>query len=127
MSEREPPAQLLLGLLPGIGRGPRREGVFALWLTLRVAQDFHLDPPLPERLARKRITALGARLSSLTLPAPLRRALNTTVQQLVSAGPEDIPQILGQLVAPAREATGAEAAEALGLAVQASRQRLRDR
>jgi hypothetical protein len=127
MTEREAPAQLLLGLLPGIGRGPRREGVFALWLTLRVAQDFHLDPPLPERMVRKRITALAARLSSLTLPAPLRRALNATVQQLVNARPEDIPQILTQLVAPAREATGAEAAEALGHAAQAARLRLRER
>ena len=127
MSEREPPAQALLELLPGIGRGPRREGVFALWLTLRVAQDFLLEPPLPERLVRKRIAALGTRLSSLTLPAPLRRALNATVQQLMSAGPEEIPQILGQLVAPAREATGAEAAEALGQAMQAARLRLKER
>lgn len=127
MSEREPPAHQLLGLLPGIGRGPRREGVFALWLTLRVAQDFHLEPPLPERQVRRRIAALGTRLSSLTLPAPLRRALNATVQQLASARVDDIPQILSQLVAPAREATGSEAAEALSHAAQASRGRLKDR
>lgn len=127
MTEREPPVQTLLALLPGFGRGPKREGVFALWLTLRVAQDFHLDPPLPERLVRRRIAALATRLSSLTLPAPLRRALNATVQQLVDAGPEDIPQILNQLVAPAREATGTEAAEALRHAAQAAGLRLKDR
>jgi hypothetical protein len=127
MSERGSAAHQLLGLLPGIGRGPRREGVFALWLTLRVAQDFHLEPPLPDRQARRRIAALGTRLSSLTLPAPLRRALNATVQQLASARPEEIPQILSQLVAPAREATGAEAADAVSHAVQAARLRLRER
>ncbi len=126
MSERLPPAHVLLGLLPGIGRGPRREGVFALWLTLRVAQDFHLDPPLSDRLVRRRITALGVRLSSLTLPAPLRRALNATVLQLASARAEEIPGILSQLVAPAREGAGLEAAEAIGQAVQAARQRLKD-
>ncbi len=127
MSEREPPAHVLLGLLPGIGRGPKREGVFALWLTLRVAQDFHLDPPLPERQVKRRISALATRLSSLTLPAPLRRALNATVLQLGSAKPEEIAQILSQLVAPAREATGAEAAEAIGQAVQVARGRGRER
>ena len=127
MSERLTPAHLLLGLLPEIGRGPRREGVFALWLTLRVAQDFHLDPPLSDRLVRRRITALGSRLSSLTLPAPLRRALHATVLQLASARAEEIPGILSQLVAPAREGAGAEAAEAIGQAVQAARQRLKDR
>ncbi|HKV74112.1 MAG TPA: hypothetical protein VJN95_06310 [Gemmatimonadales bacterium] len=127
MSEREPPAHVLLSLLPGIGRGPKREGVFALWLTLRVAQDFHLDPPLPERQVKRRISALATRLSSLTLPAPLRRALNATVLQLASAKPEEIAQILSQLVAPAREATGAEAAEAIGQAVVVARARWRER
>ncbi|MEO8032008.1 MAG: hypothetical protein ABJC74_15875 [Gemmatimonadota bacterium] len=127
MSDRLPPAHLLLGLLPGISRGPRREGVFALWLTLRVAQDFHLDPPLSDRLVRRRVTALGVRLSSLTLPAPLRRALHAAVLQLASARAEEIPGILSQLVAPAREGAGTEAAEAIGQAVQTARQRLKDR
>jgi hypothetical protein len=127
MTDRLPPTQVLLDLLPGIGRGPRREGVFALWLTLRVAQDFHLDPPLPERLVRKRITALGTRLSSLTLPAPLRRALGAAVMQLASARAEEIPGILSQLVAPAREGAGAEAAEAIGQAALMSRQKVKER
>lgn len=127
MSERPAPAQTLLGLLPGIGRGPKREGVFALWLTLRVAQDFHLDPPLPERMVKRRIAALGTRLSSLTLPGPLRRALTSAVMQLASARADEIAGILSQLVAPAREGAGAEAAEAMGQAVQAARQRMKER
>ncbi len=119
----------LLELLPALHRGPRREGVFALWLTVRVALDLLLDPPLADRAVRKRISALEARLSSLTLPAPLRRALNAALPQLAAAvgTPAEVPQILSQLVAPAREAAGPEAGEAVNRAAQAARQRLRER
>ena len=119
----------LLELLPALSRGPRREGVFALWLTVRVALDLLLDPPLADRAVRKRISALELRLSSLTLPAPLRRALNAALPQLATAvgTPTEVPQILSQLVAPAREAAGPEAGEAVNRAAQAARQRLRDR
>jgi len=71
MSGWDPDATSLLGLLPQTGRGPRREGIFALWLTVRVAQDLLRDPP-PERAHRRRLQALEHRLSSLTLPPPLR-------------------------------------------------------
>lgn len=119
----------LLELLPALSRGPRREGVFALWLTVRVALDLLLDPPLADRAVRKRISALELRLSSLTLPAPLRRALNAALPQLATAvgTPTEVPQILSQLVAPAREAAGPEAGDAVNRAAQAARQRLRDR
>jgi hypothetical protein len=39
MTGWDPAATALIGLLPQTGRGPRREGIFALWLTVRVAQD----------------------------------------------------------------------------------------
>jgi hypothetical protein len=119
----------LLELLPALSRGPRREGVFALWLIVRVALDLLLDPPLAERAVRRRIAALELRLSSLTLPAPLRRALNAALPQLATAAgtPAEVPQILSQLVAPAREAAGPEAGEAVNRAALAARQRLRER
>ena len=53
MSAWDPDATSLLGLLPQTGRGPRREGIFALWLTVRVAQDLLRDPP-SERAHRRR-------------------------------------------------------------------------
>jgi len=119
----------LLQLLPALNRGPRREGVFALWLTVRVALDLLLEPPLAERAVRKRIAALELRLSSLTLPAPLRRALNAALPHLViaAATPAEVPQLLSQLVATAREAAGPEAGEAVNRAVHVARQRLRER
>jgi hypothetical protein len=120
----DPAATALLQLLPRTGRGPRREGIFALWLTVRVAQDLVRDPPA-ERAHRRRLQALEHRLSSLTLPPPLRRALAAAMSQLRDARPETAVQVLSQLVAPARESGGAEAGEALSHAARAARAVLR--
>ena len=124
MNDWDPPQSALLSLLPQIGRGPRRGGIFALWLTLRVAQDVLLDPPPPERGQRRRVQALERRLSSLTMPPPLRRALGAATSQLRDASPETAAQVLSQLVAPARETGGAEAGEAVALAARLARQAL---
>jgi len=118
----EPPADDLLPLLARTVRGPRREGVYALWLTLRVAEGYLADPPLPERATRRRLAALETRLSSLTLPPPLRRALTAALIQLRERGGEGLPAVLAALVAPAREAAGAEAADAVQRATRAARQ-----
>ena len=120
----DPAASALLALLPQTGRGPRREGIFALWLTLRVAQDLVREPPA-ERAHRRRLQALEHRLSSLTLPPPLRRALAAAISQLRDARSETAVQVLSQLVAPAREAGGAEAGDALAQAARAARALLR--
>jgi hypothetical protein len=111
----------LLQVLSGTVRGPRREGVYALWLTLRVAEGYLLDPPLPERAARRRLTALESRLSSLTLPPPLRRALTGALTQLREGEAAAVPGMLASLVAPARDTTGAEVAEAIQRAARAAR------
>ena len=122
MNGWDPAASALLSMLPQTGRGPKRGGIFALWLTLRVAQDLLLDPPPLERAHRRRVQALEQRLSSLTMPPPLRRALATAVSQLREGRPETAAQVLSQLVAPARETGGAEAGEALALAAKQARQ-----
>ena len=124
MSAWDPAATALLQLLPQTGRGPRREGIFALWLTLRVAQDLVRDPPA-ERAHRRRLHALEHRLSSLTLPPPLRRALAAAISQLRDARPETAVQVLSQLVAPARESGGADAGDAVAHAAKAARAALR--
>jgi hypothetical protein len=115
-------ASALIALLPEVGRGPKRGGIFALWLTVRVAQDLLLDPLPADRAQRRRIQALERRLSSLTMPPPLRRALGAAVSQLRDARPETAAQILSQLVAPARETGGAEAGEAVALAARQARE-----
>jgi len=117
----DPAATALLGVMPQTARGPRREGIFALWLTVRVAQDLLQDSPPAERAHRRRLQALEHRLSSLTLPPPLRRALAAAINQLKEGRAETSAQVLSQLVAPAREAGGPEAGEALAQAARAAR------
>lgn len=121
MTPIESSAVDLLQVLSGTVRGPRREGAYALWLTLRVAEGYLLDPPLPERAARRRLTALESRLSSLTLPPPLRRALTAALSQLKEGDAAAVPGMLAALVAPARDTTGAEAGEAIQRAARAAR------
>jgi hypothetical protein len=118
----DPSATALLSLLAQTARGPKRGGLFALWLTVRVAQDLLLDPPPLERAHRRRLQALERRLSSLTMPPPLRRALAAAVNQLREGRPETVAQILSQLVAPARETGGTEAGDAVAVAARKARQ-----
>lgn len=117
----EPAALALADLLPRTARGPRRDGVFALWLTVRVALDLGLAPPLPDRAHRRRVGALERRLVSLTLPAPLRRALSAATSQLQGGDPASAALALTQLVAPARDTLGAEAGDAIALAARVAR------
>jgi hypothetical protein len=124
MTGWDPACSALLQLLPQTGRGPRREGIFALWLTVRVAQDLVRDPPA-ERAHRRRLQALEQRLSSLTLPPPLRRALAAALSQLRDARAETAALVLSQLVAPARETGGAEAGDAVAHAARAARNSVR--
>lgn len=125
MSGWDPAASALLDALPKTARGPRREGIFALWLTVRVAQDLLGNPPPAERAHRRRLQALEQRLSSLTVPPPLRRALVAAVSQLKESRPETAAQVLSQLVAPAREAGGTDAGDAVAQAARAARTQLR--
>lgn len=125
MTGWDPAATALLVVLPLTGRGPRREGIFALWLTVRVAQDLLRDPPPADRAHRRRLQALEHRLSSLTIPPPLRRALAAAISQLKEARPETAAQVLSQLVAPARETGGPEAGDALAQAARSARAALR--
>ena len=84
MTLLSPAGAALVRVMGEMPRGPKREGVFALWLTLRVAEDLLLLPPPPERGTRRRVAALEQRLSSLSLPAPLRRALVSALAELKS-------------------------------------------
>jgi hypothetical protein len=120
----DPAATALLKLLPQTGRGPKRGGIFALWLTVRVAQGLLLEPPLQERTQRRRILALEHRLSSITMAPPLRRALAGALNQLKDLRPESAVQVLTLLVAPARDVGGADAGEALALAARTARDKL---
>jgi hypothetical protein len=126
MSLLSPAGLTLVKLMGEMPRGPRREGLFALWLTLRITEDLLLVPPQPERAVKRRVAALEQRLSSVTLPAPLRRALVSALAALAEPGREQAALVLQQLVAPSRESLGAEAGEAVSRAARSAVQRVRE-
>src|SRR3989441_9572818 len=65
----------LIGLVANAVRGPEREGLFALWLVVRSAEALLPPRPVSGKNHRRRLQALDARLASLALPGPLKRAL----------------------------------------------------
>jgi len=111
-------ADPLLELLAASARGPRREGLFAVWLTMRVALDQGLEPPLPERAQRRRLDALERRLARLSLSPPLRRALVGTLALLRDPGSRPAAMALQQLTAPVRDTLGTEAGDVIARAVR---------
>lgn len=111
----------LLALLADAERGPRRDGLYALWLTGRAASDMVLGVGGTERTQAKRLAALEHRLSSLTLPAPLRRGLVAALSHLREAAGAGGALALGQLVAPVRDSLGAPASDVLARAARAAR------
>ncbi|HXE57712.1 MAG TPA: hypothetical protein VNK43_06920 [Gemmatimonadales bacterium] len=121
MDDWDAPSVALLELMARLPRGPKREGAYALWLTTRIARDRLGPEPYDERASRRRVAALEARISSLALPAPLRRGLAAAVAQLEESTREAAVQALAQLVAPARDTVGPEAADALAATVRAAR------
>ena len=122
MTGWDPAATALLRLLPHTARGPKRDGVFALWLIVRVAGDAAGSAGPSERAHRRRVAALQQRLSSLAVPTPLRRALSAAVAQLSAHEAGGPAHVLSQLVAPARDGVGAEAADAIVAAARSARQ-----
>ncbi len=112
-SHQAHPENALLELVAGSTRGPRRDGLFALWMLVRVLRDFQLDPPLADRLHRRRVAALERRLATLTLPAPLRRAVASALASASDPAAARPAVVLAQLVAPTRESVSGEAAEIL--------------
>ncbi|HEV8266338.1 MAG TPA: hypothetical protein VGQ06_15425 [Gemmatimonadales bacterium] len=111
----------LVALIAEAVRGPKRDGLFALWLVVRAAQGLFPPAPVSSRNHRRRLQALETRLSSLALPAPLKRALAAARQHLEPATPRAAAVVLSQLVAPAREVLGPEAADAIAVAARAAR------
>ena len=111
----------LIALLAAASRGAKRDGLFALWLVLRAAEGLLPPHPLSGKNHRRRLEALQARLAGLALPAPLKRALVAAQHHLEPATPAAAALVLSQLVAPARDVLGSEAAEAVATAARSAR------
>ena len=122
MIQATTPAEARLIWLVGAAvRGPKRDGLFALWLVLRAAEGLLPPRAVSPRNHRRRLQALETRLGSLALPAPLKRALTAARQHLEPASPAAAALVLSQLVAPAREVLGPEAGDAVAVAARSAR------
>ena len=119
MSALSPVSKTLVELMAGAPRGPRREGLFALWLTTRLIED--LEPPTVERTVRRRVALLEKRLSSLGLSQAMRKGIATTLGLLKEAVRPNPASLLSQLAAPTRDGVGPDAAEILNRAARALR------
>jgi len=116
-----PCEERLIALLSAASRGAKRDGLYALWLVLRAAEGLLPPHPLSSKNHRRRLQALQARLGGLALPAPLKRALVAAQHHLEPATPAAAALVLSQLVAPARDVLGSEAAEAVAVAARSAR------
>src|SRR5439155_921308 len=93
----------LLALVGAAVRGPKRDGLFALWLVLRTAESLLPPRAVSAKNHRRRLQALETRLASLALPTPLKRALSAARQHLEPATPSAAALVLSQLVARPRD------------------------
>ena len=121
MRATSPAEERLVTLVAAAPRGPKRDGLYALWLTLRTAEALLPPAPVSAKNHRRRLQALEHRLASLALPAPLKRALAAARTHLDPATASAAAVVLAQLVAPAREVLGPEAADAVAVAVKGAR------
>ncbi len=118
MSDWDPPLLALLDQERRAERGPKREGLFALWLVVRVALDMGQAEPPSARAEQQRVALLRQRLAPLAVSRPLARGLTAALSHLAQPGRDAARIALTQLVAPARDALGAEAAEAVAQAAR---------
>ncbi len=107
-------------------RGPRRNGLFAVWLVLRCCGDLLPPNRVAERGHSRRVDGLERRLHGLSLPGPLRRALTGALQQLREGTPAAAGIALQQLVAPVDETLGATSGKAIARAAELARARVRN-
>lgn len=111
----------LVTLVAESKRGPRRDGLYALWLVVRAAEGCLAPSPVSRRNHRRRLQALETRLGGMALPAPLRRAFTAARQHLEPGTAAAAAIVLSELIAPAREVLGPEAAEVLAAAARAAK------
>jgi len=118
MNDWSEPLLTLLELQRRCERGPKREGIFALWLTTRVALDIGMAEADAEKAQRRRVALLRQRLTPLAIPRPLSRGLATALTHLDELSPTGARIALTQLVAPAMDVLGSDVAAAVARAAR---------
>jgi hypothetical protein len=117
-SDWSAPLLALMELQRHAERGPKREGAFALWLVVRLALDVRSAAEVPDKGLRRRVALVAQRVGSLAVARPLSRGLTTALAHLQEATTAGARIAMAQLVAPARDALGSEAADAVALAAR---------
>ena len=113
-----PPENQLVDTLPLTVRGPRRNGIYALWLVVRACEGLLPPDVVSPRGHRHRLDLLERRLTSLSLPLQLRRALLRSIRDLQDGTPEVAASALRSLVAPVRESLGSETGDGVATAAR---------
>ena len=111
----------LIGLVADAARGPERDGLYATWLMVRAAEGVLPPDPVSVRNHRRRLAALDARLATLALPKPLKRALGAAGQHLEPGTPRAAALVLSERGAPVRDVLGPAAGDAVAVAARAAR------
>ncbi len=117
---------VLVAALAAEARGPKRNGAFAVWLFARVAEGLLPPHAVAARTHRRRLDALERRVSSLSVPQPLRRALKAGFALLAEGTPDAGAVALEQLVTPARDTLGLQVADALEQAPGSARSAIKE-
>ncbi len=99
-------------------RGPKRNGLFAVWLFLRLSNEMFPGLTVTERNHRRRLQSFERRLSSLSLPPSLRRAIVEASRTLRQPSSATAAQALQQLQKPVRESLGHRAGDCLAAAAR---------
>lgn len=99
-------------------RGPQRNGVFALWLVVNTCTGILGNHSVQGKNQRKRVVALRKRLSSLSLPVPLRKAISVALHDLSPDSQGSASTALEQLVVSARETVNADCGKLIEAAAQ---------
>jgi hypothetical protein len=115
----------VLEAMEAADRGPRQNALFALWLFLRQCDGAMSETRLSDRASAARLDALERRLSSLSLPAPLRRTLPACLREIRGSDPRHVPIAVQQLAAPVRETLGAQLGDAVAQAARRARLSIR--
>jgi hypothetical protein len=110
----------LIAALANSARGPKRNGLFALWLVVRACDGLLPPDVLTPRAHRRRLEGLERRLSSLSLHPALRRLLQGCVRDLQPGHPEAAVTVLRRLATSVPEPLCSEAGEALTEALRAA-------
>lgn len=116
-----PAGRALIELMAVAPRGPRRDGLFALWLVVHVAEDLQSAAGTFERSYRRRVGLLEQRISSLALPPALRRGLSRTIEALKTAPAGPAGPLLSGLVGAVRDGVGPDAADLVQKAAKSLR------